>query len=105
MDGDARGDCDQQRWRGDEGLKAYWRWKGREFTEPVVQFGECVMYLTAASAGKNKFDVRRMDGVRLGTGDHTLESGESIIGAACGLMKARDFRRIQRKKDLDQRQD
>ena len=49
--------------KDDEGFAACRRWKKREFARPVVEFGECVMYLPAASAGKNKFDVRWMDGV------------------------------------------
>ncbi len=56
----------------------------------MAEFGECVMYLPAASAEKNKIDVRWVDGVRLGI---KLESGESIIGTACRVVKARDFRR------------
>ncbi len=43
-----------------------------------------------ASAGKNKFDVRWMDGVWPGI---KLEGGESIAGVADGVAKARDFRR------------
>ncbi len=39
---------------------------GREFARPAAEFGESVMYLPAASVGKNEFDVRREDGVWLG---------------------------------------
>ncbi len=52
--------------------------------------GECVMYLPAGSAVKNRFDVTWMDGAWLGI---KLESGESIIGTANGVVKARDFKR------------
>ncbi len=76
--------------RDDEGLTAHRRWKVREFTRSVAEFGECVMYLPAASVGKKKFNVRLMDGVWLGI---KLESGESIVGTADGVVKARDFRR------------
>ena len=44
--------------KDDEGFAAYRRWKGREFTKPVAEFGECVAYATALSVGKDKFDVR-----------------------------------------------
>ncbi len=60
MDGDAHGRKD------DEGFTAYMRWKGKEFTRLVAEFGECVMCFPAASAGKNKFDVRWMNDVWLG---------------------------------------
>ncbi len=53
--------------KDDEEFKAYRRWKGKEFAWPVAEFGDCVMHLPAASVGKNKFDVRRM------------EIGESIV--------------------------
>ncbi len=77
--------------RGDDaGYATYRRWKGTEFARLVTEFGECVMSLPAASVGKNKFDVSWMDGVWLGI---KLDSGESIIGAADGVVKARDFRR------------
>ena len=42
--------------KDDEGFSAYRRWKGREFTKPVAEFGECVLYAPATSAGKDKFD-------------------------------------------------
>jgi hypothetical protein len=48
------------------------------------------MHLPAASVGKNKFDVRWMDGVWLGI---KLDSREPVIGTADGVVNARDFRR------------
>jgi hypothetical protein len=42
----------------------------------VVEFGESVMYLPAASGVENKFDVRWQDGVWLGI---KMESGASIL--------------------------
>ncbi len=48
------------------------------------------MYLPASSVGKNKFDVRWMDGVWL---EIKMVSVASVIGAAGGVVKARDFRR------------
>ncbi len=90
MNCDARGDGDQQKEERDsEGFTAYWSWKGKEFARPVAESG-CVMYLPAASVGRNMFDVRWEEGVWLGI---ELESGESVIGTASGVPKARDFRR------------
>ncbi len=68
----------------DEGFTAHWRWKVREFARPVVESGESVICLPAASVGRNKFDVRWEDGVWPGI---KIVSGESIIA------KARDLRR------------
>jgi hypothetical protein len=56
----------------------------------VAELEECVLYFLAASVGKNKFDVRWMARVWLGI---KLESGESSLGTADGVMKARDLRR------------
>ena len=52
--------------KDDEGFSPCRRWKGREVTKPVAEFGECVLYAPAASAGKDKFDVRWKEGVWLG---------------------------------------
>ncbi len=41
---------------------------GREFTRPVIEFGECVWCAPATSAGKENFDVRWKVGVWLGVG-------------------------------------
>ncbi len=72
-----------------EWFTPYRRWKGREFNKLVAEFGECVHYAPAFSAGRNKFDVRWLVGVWLRI---KLESGESITGTAEGVVKARDFR-------------
>ncbi len=56
----------------------------------MAEFAECVMYFPAASVGKNKFDVRWMDGVWLGI---EVKSMESFIGAADGVVKASDFKK------------
>ncbi len=42
------------------------------------------------SAGEDKFDGRRAEGMWLGV---CLEIGESLMGAREGVAKARDFRR------------
>ncbi len=44
--------------KDDEGFVPYRRWRGKGLARPVAEFGECVMYLPAASAGKNEFDAR-----------------------------------------------
>ncbi len=67
-----------------EGFTAFRRWKGREFRKPVAEFGEFAHYAPAFSAGRNKFDVRWVDGV-----GNQAESGESIIGAPDGVAKVR----------------
>ncbi len=61
-----------------EGFTQYRRWKGREFNKPVAEFGQCVHYAPAFSAGRYKFDARWVDGVWLGI---KLGSGESIWDA------------------------
>ena len=83
--------------KGPDGLTAYRRWKGRKFNRNVAEFGQKVLYLQANSAGKNKLDVRWQEGVWLGIRD---ESGESVVGTATGVVKAKDFRR---KRDHDLR--
>ena len=50
----------------------------------------CVLYAPAASAGRDKFDVRWKEGTRLGI---RAQSGESVIRASEGAVKARDFKR------------
>ncbi len=62
----------------------------------MAEFGECAMCLRAVSAGKNKLDVRWMDGAWLGV---KLESWESIVGAADGVVRARDFGNRRREDD------
>ncbi len=52
-------------------------------------WGVCAV-LDGGFRGENKVDVRWMDGAWLGT---KPESGESTIGTADGVVKARDCRR------------
>ncbi len=56
-----------------ERFTALRRRKGRELNKLVAEFRERVYYAPAFSAGRNKFDVRWVDGVWLGV---RLESGE-----------------------------
>ncbi len=44
-----------RRRKDQEGFTAYRRWTGKELKTVVVEFGECVWYLKAASVGKDKF--------------------------------------------------
>ncbi len=55
--------------KDDEGFSAYRRWKGREFAKPAAEFGECVLYDPATSAGKDKFDATWREGVWIGTNE------------------------------------
>ncbi len=71
-------------------FSAHRGWKVRDFTKPVAEFGECVLYGPAMSIGKDKFDGRWKERVWLGC---RMESGESWIGTDEGVAKARDFRR------------
>ncbi len=65
--------------KDDEGFTAYGRWKGERVHQASGGLGESVMYLPAASVGKNKFDVRWEDGFWLAI---RTESGESVIRTA-----------------------
>jgi hypothetical protein len=76
--------------KDDEGFSAHRRWKGSDFTKPVAEFGECVLYAPAASAGKDNFDTRWREGGWLGV---RPESGESLIGTEEGVVRARFIRR------------
>ncbi len=66
MDDDAHGIGGQQGEDGRRDFAAYRRWKGREFTKLVAEFGECVTYAPTLPVGKGKFDVRWREGVWLG---------------------------------------
>ncbi len=44
--------------KDDEGFTAQRRWRGREFTKPTAEFGECIAHAPALSVGEDKFDVR-----------------------------------------------
>jgi hypothetical protein len=73
-----------------EGMTPYRRWRGRPFNRPVAEFGECIWYLPANTAGINKYEVRWQEGVWLGI---RMESGETIVGTELGVVKCRDSRR------------
>ena len=73
-----------------DGRTAYERWKGKKFTQEIVEFGERVMYLKPGSKGRDKLESRWGSGIWLGSRD---ESQESIIGTREGCIKVRDIRR------------
>ncbi len=54
-------------WKDQEGFSAHRRWKGREFTKSVAEFGQRVSRALAMSVGKGKFGVRWKERVWLGT--------------------------------------
>ncbi len=56
----------------------------------MAEFGECVLYAPAISAGKDKFDAIWKEGAWLG---RRWESGESSIGTDEGVVDARDVGR------------
>ena len=75
---------------GTDGMTAYKRIKGREFTKEIIKFGECVWYMRPKSKGKAKAMPRWESGVWSGIRD---ESGEYIIGTEKGYIKVRTVRR------------
>ena len=86
--------------KGQDGLTAHRRLRGKEFRADVCEFGECVWYMKPGSVGKDKFDRRWEDGVWLGI---VNESGENIIGTKEGCIKVRAVKRkpIQNRWDKD----
>ena len=76
---------------GPDGKTNFRRWKGKDFRNSVVEFGESVMYLKAGSKGRDKLDCRWEQGVWLGM---RLETGESVIGTDLGVVKCRDIKRL-----------
>ena len=76
--------------RGKDGMTAYRRLRGRDFDGKVMEFGECVLYMTPGITGKDKLDPRWEKGIWLGNRDR---SGEAIIGTPDGCIKVRFIRR------------
>ena len=75
---------------GQDGKTARQRLRGRVFKTPSVEYGICVWYLKAKSAGKDKLNTRWGSGVWLGIRE---ESGEVFIGTEDGVVKCRSIRR------------
>ncbi len=78
------------RGRKDEGLNAHRSWRGKEFTKPAAEFGDCALCARAMSAGNGKFDARWKEGAWV---EVRLESGDSSTATSEGVVKARDSRR------------
>ena len=76
---------------GDDGKTAHERWKGRAFKRVTPEIGEVIHFLRAGTRGKDKDEVRWVEGCFLGI---RHESGEIIVGNSEGVVKARDFRRM-----------
>ncbi len=55
-----------RRWKGEAGFSACRIWKGREFDNPVAEFGGRASYAPAVSVGNDKFNVRWKEGAWLG---------------------------------------
>ena len=86
--------------RGQDGMTAFKRVRGKDFREDLCEFGECVWYMKPGSVGKDKFDRKWEDGIWLGV---VNESGENIIGTHEGCIKVRAVKRkpIQQRWDND----
>ena len=76
--------------RGKDGRTPRERLRGRRMGPKQCGFGERVMYLVPKTKGKYKADSRVKEGIWLGIKE---KSGESIIGTARGVVKARTIRR------------
>ena len=75
---------------GKDGMTAVRRLKGRNFSKPICEIGECIWYCKSKTAGKNKARSRWESGIWLGIRD---ESGEVIVGTSSGVVKCRSVRR------------
>ena len=76
--------------KGQDGMTAYRRLKGKDFKRDVAEFGEGVWYMKVDNVGKNKMDSRWEEGIWLGIYE---VSGEHIIGTPDGCLKTKDIRR------------
>ena len=72
------------------------KWKGREFKQPLVEFGERVMYYKPGVKGTEKMENRWSTGIWLGMRD---ESHEVIIGTPMGCIKVKDIKRFASEED------
>ena len=76
--------------KGQDGCTPYRRLKGKDFNQVVMEFGEEVWYMQPGIVGKDKMDVRCLEGVWLGNRER---SGEAIVGTKDGCIKVRSLRR------------
>ena len=75
---------------GIDGRTAHERLRGRIFRKEVVEFAECVWYLTPQIRGSTGVGSRWSEGIWLGIRE---ESGEARIGTEDGVIKVRSVRR------------
>ena len=59
--------------RGQDGLTAHRRIRGRDFKADMCEFGENIWYMEPGSVGKRKFDSHWHEGIWLGVVDSTGE--------------------------------
>ena len=71
---------------GSDGKTSWERVRGKKFKSALVEIGENIRYIRPESVGKNKWEVRWEEGIFIEIRD---TSGEYIIGAGEGVIKAR----------------
>ena len=69
---------------GPDGKTAHERLKGRPFSAPVTEFGECVWYRKVKPERLGKINSKWGEGLWLGIRD---QSTESLIGTPNGILK------------------
>ena len=82
---------------GEDGKTGHQRARGRKFSKPLPEFGECVMFArTLPKNDYNKLEAQWESGVYLGINDM---SQELIMGTSEGVVKATEFRhKVARRK-------
>ena len=78
---------------GNDGKTGYERWKGKPYRSEEIEFGEKVHYRLnlKAKSNREKLEVRWGEGFYLG---RWWRTGEAIIGAAGGTLRAGTVRRV-----------
>ena len=77
---------------GEGGKTAHERARGRKFSKPLPEFGECILYAKyLPKQGHNKLDPQWEKGVFLGVND---SNQELIIGTGNGVVKSTEFRHL-----------
>ena len=76
---------------GKDGRTAHERVRGTRATRPMAEFGEKVVFKPYKAGTTNKLEPRWVEGVWLTVRER---SGENVIGAAGGIIKARSFKRV-----------
>ena len=74
---------------GEDGKTAHERARGRKFSKPLPEFGECILYAKyLPKQGDNKLEPQWEQGVFLGINDN---GQELIIGTDKGVIKSTEF--------------